>query len=39
MLIVWTDKADETFDQINAYILAKFSQKEVDDFVLKSYEV
>lgn len=39
MQIVWTDKADETFDQINAYILTKFSQKEVDDFVIKSYEV
>ncbi|WP_341903775.1 type II toxin-antitoxin system RelE/ParE family toxin [Fluviicola taffensis] len=39
MQIVWTDKADETFDQINAYILKKFTQKEVDDFVLKTYEV
>ncbi len=39
MQIVWTDKADDSFDQICAYILEKFTQKEVDDFVLKSYEV
>jgi len=39
MKIVWTDKADETFDQINNSILEKFTQKEVDDFVLKTYEV
>ncbi len=39
MQIVWTNKSEETFDEINAYLLKKFTQKEVDDFVLKTYEV
>lgn len=39
MEIVWSDQADETFDMISAYILDKFTQKEVDDFVIQTYEV
>ncbi len=39
MDIVWSDQADETFDMISAYILDKFTQKEVDDFVIQTYEV
>lgn len=39
MQIIWTDQADETFDQIIAYIKEKFTQKEVDNFVTELYEV
>jgi plasmid stabilization system protein ParE len=39
MQIVWTEKADETFDQIVSYIGNNFTQKEIDNFVIQTYEV
>jgi plasmid stabilization system protein ParE len=39
MEIVWTEKADETFDEIADWIEERFTQKEVDTFVLTTYEV
>lgn len=39
MEIVWTEKADETFDEIVSWIEKRFTQKEVDHFVITTYEV
>ncbi|NVK65230.1 MAG: type II toxin-antitoxin system RelE/ParE family toxin [Flavobacteriales bacterium] len=39
MEIVWTEKADETFDEIVSWIEKRFTQKEVDNFVISTYEV
>lgn len=39
MEIIWSPKANETFDEILSYIERKFTSKEVDRFVLKTYEV
>lgn len=39
MEIIWSQKADETFDAILNSIEEKFTTKEVDNFVLQTYEV
>jgi plasmid stabilization system protein ParE len=39
MEIVWSDEADETFDEIVWYIRDKFTECEVDAFVVSVYEV
>lgn len=39
MEIVWTDEAEETFQNIITYIRKWFTEKEVDNFVIGTYEV
>lgn len=39
MEIVWSEKADESFDEILVWIEERFSSKEVDRFVIETYEV
>lgn len=39
MEIHWTQKAEKTFDDILVSIGERFTTKEVDSFVLKTYEV
>ncbi len=39
MEIVWTDEAEQTFENIIAYIRKWFTEKEVDNFVIGTYEV
>lgn len=39
MEITWSEKADETFDEILDWIEDRFTSREVDNFVLTSYGV
>lgn len=39
MEIVWTEKADESFAEIINSIGKRFTSKEVDKFVIQTYEV
>lgn len=39
MDIVWTDEAEQTFESIIAYIRKWFTEKEVDNFVVGTYDV
>lgn len=39
MEIIWSEKADETYDEILDWIEERFTSKEVDDFVITTYEV